>query len=234
MTSPVEADVLEPIESAVDRLYRHRFPAEMREQRTAVWKILCRYWFSRYIPAEANVLEVAAGHCEFINNVLAAERVAVDLNPETRRYAAPGVIIHEVAAERLAEVVPHAHFDAVFMSNFLEHCRSRDQMLKVLCAAATVLKRGGVILILGPNFRYCYKQYFDFFDHHLALTEKAVVEAMQLANFEIKVVEPRTLPFTFKSGLPQWSWLVHLYLRLPLLWHLFGAQFFVVGVKAFD
>jgi SAM-dependent methyltransferase len=229
--SPAEATPPAHIEATVDQLYRHRFPAEMLEKRDAVWKVLCRDWFARYIPTGARVLEVAAGYCEFINNVAAAERVAIDLNPETRLHAGPGVAVHEIAAERLSDVLAPAHFDTVFMSNFLEHCRSRDQVLEVLRAAAQVLKPGGSVLILGPNFRYCYQQYFDFFDHHLPLTEKSVVEALQLAGFEIKVVQARTLPFTFKSRLPSMSWLVRLYLRLPLFWPLFGAQFFVVGVK---
>lgn len=234
LSSPPEELQSERLESTVDRLYRHRFPAEILDQRAAVWKVLCRSWFSRYIPRGARVLEVAAGYCEFINNIEAAERVAVDLNPETRNHAAPGVTVHEIAAERLAEVAPRSHFDAVFMSNFLEHCRSRDQMLMVLRAAREVLRGEGRALILGPNFRYCYKEYFDFFDHHLPLTEKAVVEALQLAGFELEVVEPRTLPFTFRSRLPSWPWLVRLYLRLPIFWRLFGAQFFIVAKKADD
>jgi len=45
------------------------------------------------------------------------------------------------------------------------------------------------------------QEYFDFFDHRLPLTEKAVVEALQM-RVQIEVVEPRTLPFTFKSKLP--------------------------------
>lgn len=215
----------------IERLYQHRFPEEMLAQRAAVWKILCRQWFARYIAPEARVLEVAAGYCEFINNIEASERVTVDLNPQTRNHAAPDVAVHETAAERLAEVVPHAYFDAVFMSNFLEHCRTREEMLAVLHAAATVLKPGGRLLILGPNFRYCYKQYFDYFDHRLPLTEKAVVEALQLVGLKIELVKPRTLPFTFRGRLPSWPWLVHLYLRLPFLWHVFGAQFFIVSRK---
>ncbi len=215
----------------IERLYRHRFPEDMLARRAGVWKILCRHWFARYISPEAKVLEVAAGYCEFINNIEASERVTVDINPETRRHAEPDVTVHETAAERLAEVVPHAYFDTVFMSNFLEHCRSRDVMLAVLHAAAVVLKPGGRLLILGPNFRYCYKEYFDYFDHHLPLTEKAVVEALQLVGLKIEVVKPRTLPFTFRSRFPSWPLLVHLYLRLPFLWHLFGAQFFIVSKK---
>jgi 2-polyprenyl-3-methyl-5-hydroxy-6-metoxy-1,4-benzoquinol methylase len=232
LSSTDEAPRSESLESTVDRLYRHRFPAEILDQRAAVWKILCRSWFARYIPPHARVLEVGAGYCEFINNIAAEMRVAVDLNPETRSHAAPGVIVHEIAAERVAEVAPHDYFDTVFMSNFLEHCRSRDQMLAVLRGAWTILKPGASVLILGPNFRYCYKEYFDFFDHHLPLTEKAVVEALQLAGFEMQVVKPRTLPFTFRSRLPSWPWLVQLYLHLPVFWRLFGTQFFIVGRKA--
>jgi SAM-dependent methyltransferase len=215
----------------VEQLYRHRFPEHMRARRRAVWKILCRQWFARYISPADKVLEVGGGYCEFINNIEASERVVVDINPETRSHAAAGVSVQEIAAERLADVLPRAYFDAVFMSNFLEHCPTREVMLSVLRAAAVVLKPGGRLLILGPNFRYCYKEYFDYFDHHLALTEKAVIEVLEVVGLTVEVVEPRTLPFSFRSRLPSWPWLIALYLRLPILWHIFGAQFFIVSRK---
>jgi SAM-dependent methyltransferase len=222
---------LERLETAVDKLYRQRFPDQVRAQRMAIWRILCQKWFARYIPKQARLLEVAAGYCEFINNVEADERVAVDLNPETRKFAAPGVVVHETAAELLGEKVPAAYFDTVFISNFLEHCRSRDSVLAVLRAVATALKPNGRVLILGPSFRYCYKDYFGYFDHYLPLTEQAVVEAIRLAGLEPEVVQPRTLPYTFRSRLPRWPILVRIYLRMPWLWRFFGAQFFVVGRK---
>ena len=234
MRNQAEIEQQHSVESSVTQLYRHRFPPEVIKSRLAVWRILCRSWFSRYIPQNARILEVAAGYCEFINNVEGAERVAIDVNPDIRKYAAAGVVVHQISAEHLDNVLSRDHFDVVFMSNFLEHCRSREQILRVLSAVANVLKPKGSILILGPNFRYSYQEYFDFFDHRLPLTEKAVVEALQLAGFQIKEVQPRTLPFSFKSRLPHWPWLVELYLRLPLFWRLFGRQFFIVGVKVID
>lgn len=217
------------VEASVDTLYRHRFPAEMLARRTAVWRVLCDAWLTRYVSPDARVLEVAAGYCEFINNIEARERVAVDLNPETRQHAARGVEVRELAAERVAEELPHAHFDVAFTSNFLEHCRSREHVLEVLRSVRTVLRPGGRLLILGPNFKYCYREYFDFFDHRLPLTERSVEEALHIAGFEVELSEPRMLPFTFRSRLPSWPWLVRLYLRLPFLWRIFGAQFFIVG-----
>jgi len=231
MIQAAESSETSSLGLAVDRLYRHRFPPEVLAQRAAVWKVLCDFWFSRYIPPNSRVLEVAAGYCEFINNIRAIERVAVDVNPETTKHAASGVVVHQITAERLADSLPQSSFDVVFMSNFLEHCKSRDQMLEILRAVALVLKPDGRLLILGPNFRYCYKEYFDFFDHRLPLTEKAVAEALHIAGFTIDVLIPQTLPFTFRSRLPSWTWLVRVYLRVPLLWRLFGAQFFVVARK---
>jgi len=219
------------LESAIESLYRHRFPPEMLARRAAVWKVLCGSWFGRYIPANARVLEVGAGYCEFINNIAATEKVVVDLNPETKDFAAPGVLVHRIAAERLNEVVNADYFDTVFMSNFLEHCRTRDQILAILTASYLALKPGGRVLILGPNFHYCYKQYFDFFDHHLPLTDKAVAEGLSLAGFEIEESNPRTLPLTFKGRLPPSPFLVKIYLQFPLLWRFFGVQFFVVGKR---
>jgi SAM-dependent methyltransferase len=218
-----------PLAGAIGEIYRHRFQESLLERRHAVWKVLCESWFQRYIPTGARVLEIGAGYCEFINNVQAATRVAIDVNPATRHHAGAGVVVHEIAAEQLTDRVRPGSFDVAFMSNFLEHCGSRDQVLLILRNLAQALKPGGRIMILGPNFRFCYKHYFDFFDHTLALSEKAIVEALRLAGFEPEVVRPRTLPFTFGGRLPSWPWLVGLYLRMPWVWPLFGAQFFVVA-----
>ncbi|WP_165251434.1 class I SAM-dependent methyltransferase [Paludisphaera soli] len=229
MTRTIGIEAEAPLENLVEQIYRNRFGKQVLGRRTAVWRVLCESWFNRYIPAGGSVLEVAAGYCEFINNVAAGERVAVDLNPETRNHAAPNVTVHEIAAERLGEVVPASHFDAAFMSNFLEHCRTREQVLAVFDAVRGALKPGGRVMILGPNFRACAADYYDYFDHHLALTEKAVAEALELSGFEVEVELARTLPFSFRGKLPTAPWLVRLYLKLPWAWRFFGAQFFLVA-----
>jgi SAM-dependent methyltransferase len=218
-----------PLAGAIGEIYRHRFHESLLVRRQAVWKVLCESWFQQYIPIGAHVLEIGAGYCEFINNVQAAARVAIDVNPATKDHARPGVTVHEIAAEQLSDRIRPASIDVAFMSNFLEHCGSRDQLVLILRNLAHALKPSGRIMILGPNFRFCYQHYFDFFDHILPLTEKAVVEALRVAGFDPEVIRPRTLPFTFGGRLPSWPWLVRLYLKMPWVWPLFGAQFFVVA-----
>ena len=57
------------------RLYAHRFES-VEGQRTDLWRVLCDDFFSRWVPPGSTVLDVAAGHCEFVNNIKAARRIA--------------------------------------------------------------------------------------------------------------------------------------------------------------
>ena len=228
---PIDATASVPaIEDSVRAIYRRRFQDSILARRTAVWKILCTDWFSNFVAPTDRVLELGAGYCEFINQIAAREKTAVDINPDTRRYAASDVVVVEADAADLPTVLPAHSFEVAFMSNFLEHCRSRDHLLAILRSLKEVLVPGGRILILGPNFRFSYRDYFDFFDHHLALTDRSVAEALEIAGFHVRIALPRTLPFSFQSGLPSYPWLVRGYLRFPFLRRIFGKQFFIVAV----
>ena len=54
-------------------------------------------------------------------------------------------------------------------------------------------------------------------------------EAFIKAGFEVTDVVERFIPFSTDSKLPQHPLLVKIYLRIPLLWRIFGGQFFLVG-----
>ena len=80
-----------------------------------------------------------------------------------------------------------------------------------------------------PNFRYAWKQYFDFADHVLALTHITILEHLAAAGFEVESVVPRFLPYSFTGRLPAWPVLTRLYLKTPVAWRVLGKQFLVVG-----
>jgi SAM-dependent methyltransferase len=217
------------LEEDLDRIYANRFPAAERQAKARLWTVLCDAFFARYVPSTGTVLDIGAGYCDFINNVRAARRIAVDLNPATPTFAAEGVEVHTLPLERMAEAIAEGSVDFAFASNVFEHLRGPDVLLEVLSAVRRVLKPNGRIVIMQPNVAVVGGRFWDFVDHTLPLTERGMAEALELSGFDVVECRPRFLPYTTKSRLPQWPWLVRLYLAVPLAQWLVGAQMLVVA-----
>jgi SAM-dependent methyltransferase len=213
------------------QLYRNRFDEADRARKARVWDALYRHVFGRWVDPQDTVLDVGAGFCEFINAARAKRRIAVDLNPDARQFADSGVELHTASASRL-DFLGNGSVDVVFSSNFLEHLPDKDEVGKVVREVLRVLRPGGTLMLMGPNVRLIPGAYWDFFDHHVALSERSLCELLAVTGFEIEHVEGRFLPYTTRSALPQAPWLVALYLRLrPLSSAVLGKQFFVVAKK---
>jgi SAM-dependent methyltransferase len=210
----------------LDQLYRNRF-AQQGEIRGDLWSVLCRDYFQRWVPETSTVLDVAAGHCEFINNIVAGRKLAVDLNPDLVNRAGADVEATVSRSDAMDHIPDHS-VDRVFISNFFEHV-PREVILSTLVEVRRVLRPDGKLLVLQPNVRYCAKDYWMFFDHITPVDDRALVEAFAAAGFDVELNIPRFLPYTTKSRLPSGPRLVSLYLKVPLAWKVMGAQAFMVG-----
>ena len=210
-------------------VYENRFGGT-EERRAQVWTVLSRHFLQAWVPESSAVLDLGAGYCEFINSIRARKKYALDLNPVTRSRAASDVeaVVHDVATPW---PLGSGCIDLVFTSNFLEHLHSKDQLQFCLREAYRVLRKDGKMLLLGPNIRYCPDTYWDFLDHHLPLSDRSVVEALEIAGFKVRKVIPRFLPYTMRRKLPSDPWLVRLYLAVPMLWRIAGKQFFIAAEK---
>jgi len=215
----------------LEALYANRFDARDRAWKDEVWKILWRRVFSRWVDGTGALLDLGAGYCEFINHAIAKRRIAVDLNPETARTAAAGIEVRATSADDLS-FLRSGEVDAVFTSNFLEHLPSKDVVSRVLSEVHRVLKPGGRFILMGPNIRYLADRYWDYFDHHVPLSDASICEALLLKGFQLEHVEPRFLPYTVKGTRLRWRWVIEAYLSLrPLSSRAFGKQFLVVAAK---
>jgi len=220
----------------IENLYRNRFNDQAAlKSKNAMWSILCKYFFQRYVKKDAIVLDLAAGYCEFINNITAKRKIAVDLNEDIRKYANDDVEVILSRSDNLSEL-EDSSVNVVFVSNFFEHLQNKEVLLSTLSECNRVLKSGdeGILLILQPNIRFAYREYWDFIDHVLPLSDKSLAEALILKGFCINKMIPRFLPYSTKSGLPVNSFLVKWYLRLPFAWRIFGKQCFVAASKLKD
>ena len=221
--SPADATSLDPSE-----VYRHRFQGDMAYRR-ALWRVLCQDYFQRFIDPSHAVLEIAAGQCEFINAIQATTKLAIDINIDTRQYAAEDVEVLITASDEL-QGIDDATIDTIFVSNFFEHIE-KPAIARTFAECFRVLRDGGRMLILQPNIRYVARDYWMFFDHITPLDDRTICEIARLNGFEIERCIPRFLPFSTKSRLPKALALVRLYLKVPLAWRLLGGQALVIARK---
>ncbi len=181
--------------------------------RTAVWQHICRY-MQRWIPADAAVLELGAGWCDFANNVAARRIVAMDLDATVTRSAADHVeaVIGDCTdLSRFAD----GEFDVVFASNLLEHLE-REPTHRLLSEAARVLSPGGKLILLQPNFRLNPGGYFDDYTHVAIYTDRSLPDYLTSEGWRVTDVRPRFLPLTMKSRTSALTFLVPWYLRSPV------------------
>jgi hypothetical protein len=204
-----------------ERLYEYRMRRVDPSKRRAIWREIANHLY-REMGSPACVLDPAAGHGEFISAIPAEERWAVDIVAHAQNYG-PGV--RTVISDIFDAELPDNHFDGIFVSNFLEHLATQDSVADFLDRMFKCASPGGVITILGPNFKYCGAEYFDCADHVLALTHVSVAEHLYAAGFVPRAVYPRFLPFSFRGVLPASPTLTRAYLQTPLAWKVLGKQY---------
>jgi ubiquinone/menaquinone biosynthesis C-methylase UbiE len=213
----------------LEEVYAQRFDDEDAERKNELWREICAY-LQRYVPRDGAVLDLACDRGDFIRNIDARERWGCDVR-DVAHYLPDTIKFVQTDGLAISDVLPPAHFDLVFMSNYLEHLPSGEHVVEQLRAVSRVLKPGGRVMVLQPNIRLTGPAYWDFIDHKVALTEKSLVEAAELAGFRTDELIKRFLPYTTKGRLPVSSGLARMYLRLSPAWLVFGKQTLYVGAR---
>lgn len=209
--------------------YRIRF-ASVAKYRSDVWKILYDEYFSIFISPAAHVLDLGSGWGEFITNIKAAKKYAMDLNTDAGAHlSGETVFLHQDCSQEW-QIQPES-LDVVFTSNFLEHLPDKKSIESTISEAYRCLKNDGLIICLGPNIKYLSGAYWDFWDHFIPITELSLSELLKLNGFSIQLCIPRFLPYSMSTGRTPPLLFMRLYLKLPVLWPLFGKQFLVIGKK---
>jgi SAM-dependent methyltransferase len=215
------------VKGYLDGVYAERFPDAAAAAKDGLWRENVRY-LSRWIPADAAVLDIACDRGYFIRNVAARERWASDVR-DMRAQVGEGIRFVQADGLELLDHLPRGHFDVVFMSNYLEHLPNGEAVTTQLRVTRDLLRPGGRVIILQPNIRLVGGAYWDFIDHKVPLTEHSLREAAQIAGLETEKVIVRFLPYTTKGRLGTRPWMVRAYLALPLAWRILGKQTLFIG-----
>lgn len=198
-----------------EEYFRTRFVYDPR--RDVVWKEVAEWIQKEYIPEGSRVLDLGAAYCDFINHVKGEERYAVDIFSKLGDYAREGVTPYVRDCTDLSVFEDDA-LDVVFASNLFEHL-THEELLLTIDEIRRVLRRDGRLILLQPNFKYCYRTYFDDYTHLQIFTHEGMYDLLEMAGLKIHAMHPRFLPVNMKSTLklqlPCLGLLVRTYLKLP-------------------
>lgn len=213
------------------KLYANRFDSRQMEAKVLLWKVLIDDFLQKYVPSQSSILDIGGGYCEFINQIRADEKCLIDLNPDSKIFANPDIKVLNIDVLNLGDrPLFTEQFDRIFISNFFEHLNNKEELVQIISFCFDSLKSNGSLLVIQPNFKYSYKEYYDFIDHQLPITHLSLQELLETVGFQIDLMIPRFLPFSTK-GRPASPLLLKIYLKLPFLWQFLGGQMFVKASK---
>lgn len=197
----------------IDAYYKSRFT--FNKDRDVVWKEIVRF-LNPFLKDAQVILDLGAGYCDFINNVTAQKKIAVDISPELSRYAHDDVQLVNSLATDLSAVNDNS-VDCVFSSNLLEHLTD-SELEACLFEVKRVLKKGGLFITMQPNYRLAYKTYFDDFTHKKVFSDESLKGFLVAQDLTIVKYWKKFLPFSLKSRpsvVPVHPLLIRAYLHSP-------------------
>jgi SAM-dependent methyltransferase len=177
--------------------------------RTKVWIAITEY-LQRYIKKTDTVVDLGAGYCDFINNIKATKKYAVDINPDGYKFCEANVEFINSSINHIAKI-KHGSVDVLFASNLLEHLDDH-QLDDALIEFNRILRQGARVILMQPNYRYAYKEYFDDYTHKKIFTHISLRDFFEANGFRAVMVLPKFLPFSLKSRLPKSYLLTKIYL----------------------
>lgn len=193
--------------------------------RKKVWKAICDY-LNQYIPSGSTVLDLGSGYCNFINNIKAKNKFAVDADQTSSEYCNNDVTF--ICAKATEIEFAQNTFDVIFASNFFEHLND-EELSTVFVKIYAVLRSGGKLIILQPNYYYAYREYWDDYTHKKAFSHTSICDFLHSQKFKTIKVCKRFLPYSFRSHLPKSYWITKFYLYFP--WHPGAKQMLVIAEK---
>ena len=216
------------------KIYKYRFQNVSRNKKDSVWNEIGKWIFQETLNFRKgekikSILDPACGDGEFLNSFKSKN---INLYGYDLREKSDN-LISEIKYENcdFQNVDNEEKFDLIWVSNLLEHLDSTDAIQNYLYKCRKNLNQNGILIIMGPNIKYCFKDYWDFADHNLPLSHLSVAEHLISSDFKILKIHNKFLPYSFNSFLPSNGLFVYLYLRNKFIWKILGKQFLIFCKK---
>ncbi len=156
---------------------------------------MIKYLIKKYnITEESKVLELGCGRGEFLNEFYNNNMISygVDISSYAKEKF-PHLNISSVDMLKNSLPYPDNSFDVIYSKSFVEHFYYPE---KIFQEAYRVLKKGGRIITLTPEWKYFYKTFYEDYTHRTPFTKLSLKDIHLINKFENFEVESfRQLPF---------------------------------------
>ena len=159
---------------------------------------LCNYLFQLFELSQGmKMLEPGCGRGEFLSNFqsLGLDVYGIDVSPEAKEYSNNFPIdICDIENSKIP--FEDNYFDVIYSKSFIEHLYHPENYL---VEAMRVLKPGGKLITLVPDWESNYKIYFDDFTHRTPFSKNSLTDAYKIYGFRsVQVEKFRQFPIVWK------------------------------------
>ncbi len=143
------------------------------------------------------ILEPGCGRSEFLKNFKKhkLDIYGIDISKEALKYANDFEIkICDIEKDKIP--YPDNFFDVIYSKSFIEHLHDPG---KFFIEARRVLKPGGVLISLVPDWEANWKIYYDDMTHRTPFTKISLKDAYHIYGFKsVNISTFRQLPIVWK------------------------------------
>ena len=159
---------------------------------------LIKYLFDKYSMTRGQkLLEPGCGRGEFLDafSNLGMVCYGLDLSPSAGEFL-NNIEVKHADIENDSLPFEDNFFDVVYSKSLMEHLRHPDSYLKEVFR---ILKPGGTVLCLIPDWEANYKTFFDDFTHIMPFTRVSLNDILMMTDFvEVNVTRFRQLPIVWR------------------------------------
>lgn len=102
---------------------------------------------------------------------------------------ASGCDINDLNFEK--DIFPYQNesFDYILLYSVIEHINNTDHLIVEI---KRMLKNSGILIVITPNFKYCYNSFYDDPTHIKPFTNKGLENILKIYDFKKIMVKPWT------------------------------------------
>lgn len=144
------------------------------------------------------LLEIGSGRGDFLNafDDFGIECYGIDIDPSAKKFT-PNLDIQIVDITK--DIFPYEDntFDVIFQKSVIEHVYTPNHLIS---ESIRVLKKGGKLIILTPDWESQYKVFYEDVTHCRPYTPVAMKETLNMFGLnDIKVEKFTQLPSTWNN-----------------------------------